>query len=174
MEAGPNASIGNLFGKGRHIGPAVRYAGCRPAGNRNLGDVRGSECRRDDTRGGAAKNAMRTRIFRVHRRVVDRLPSRLKVSGWVAIDIAVANRCDRPPKVVMVFGVEHGNERIVEPKRHERHEPGAVDDAHLLCRHELAYERMIGWWTGHEPEPGSLGLLGGSLRTGLSTVVLEL
>src|SRR5260370_1096810 len=117
---------------------------------------------------------MRTRIFRVHRRVVDRLPSRLTVSGRVAINIAVANCRYWPPEVVMVFGVEHSYERVVEPNRHERHEPRAVAHTHLLCGHELAHERMIGWRTGQEPEPGGLGLLGRSLLTGLSAIVFEL
>ena len=45
----------------------------------------------DDTRDGAAEDAMRARVFRMHRRVVDRLPSCLTISGRVAINIAVAN-----------------------------------------------------------------------------------
>jgi hypothetical protein len=38
---------------------------------------------------------MRAGIFRMHRRVVDRLPSRLTIGGRVAVGIAVANGCDR-------------------------------------------------------------------------------
>src|SRR5271168_876632 len=103
MEPGPDASICNLFGKGRHVGPTVGYAGCRRASPRDLGDVHGSERRLDDPRDGAAGDAMRARVFRVHWRVVDRLPSRLTISGRVAINIAVANCSDWAPKVVMVF-----------------------------------------------------------------------
>jgi hypothetical protein len=170
MEAGPDTSICNLFGKGRHVGPTVGYAGCHRAGYRDLGDVLGSERRLDDTRDGTAQDAVRARVFRVHRRVVDRLPSRLTVGGRVAIVIAVANCRDGPPEVVMVLSVEHSYERVVEPNRHERHQPSAVADTHLFCGHELAHERMICRWTDHKPETGSLGLLGRPLGTGLSTI----
>src|SRR5215471_3189884 len=102
MEAGPDAGIGNLFGKGRHAGPTVGDAsGCR-AGERGLGDVHSSEHGLDDTRNAATLDAMRARIFRVHRRGGDRLPGCLTFGGWVAIDIAVADGRDRPPEVVMV------------------------------------------------------------------------
>ena len=95
----------------------------------------------------AALDAMRARVFRVHRRVGDRLPSCLTISGRVAISVAVANGRDRPPEVVMVLGVQHSDDRVVEPNRNERHEPRAVDDAHLLCDYELAREGVIGWRT---------------------------
>src|SRR5215831_9997768 len=36
--------------------------------------------------------------------------------------------------------------------------------------HELAYERMVGWWTDHEPQPGGLALLRLTLCTGLAAV----
>jgi hypothetical protein len=57
MEAGPDASICNLFGKGHQVGPTVGYAGGRRAGHRDLGNVVGSEYRLDDTRDGAALDA---------------------------------------------------------------------------------------------------------------------
>src|SRR5229473_5716817 len=174
MESGPDASICDLFGKGRHVGPTVGYARCRRAGYGDLRDVYGSEYRLDDTRDAAALDAMRARIFGVHRGVGDRLPGCVTISGRVAIRIAVTNRRDRPPEVVMVLGVQHGDDRVAEPNRHQRHEPRAVDDAHLLCGHELAYEGVIGHRWTDEPEPGRLGLLGGSLRAVLATVVFEL
>src|SRR5262249_43791922 len=74
----------------------------------------------------------------------------------------------------MVLGIEHSYERLVEADRRQRHKPRAVADTHLFCGHELAYERMVGWWTDHEPEPGGLGLLRRTLCTGLAAVVLNL
>src|SRR5260370_3729736 len=133
-----------------------------------------SERRLDDTCDGPAQNAMRARVFRVHRCVGDRLAGWLTIGGRVAIDIAVANCRDRPPEVVVVLGVQYSDERVVEAKRHERHEARAVDDTHLLCGHELAYEGVIGGWCTDEPEPCRLGLLGCSLRTVLSAIVLDL
>ena len=46
----------------------------------------------------------------------------------------------------------------------------------LICFavNELTCERMIGWGTDHEPEPGGLGLLSSPLHSGLSTIVFEL
>src|SRR6266849_1157575 len=174
MEAGPDASICNLFGKGCHVGPTVGDAGCRRACNRDLGDLSGPKNRLDDTRDAAALDAMRARVFRVHRRVGDRLPGCHNIRGRVAIDIAVTNCRDRPPEVVMVLGVQYGDDRVVEPDRLERHEARTVDDTHLLCDHELAYEGVIRHWSTHEPEPGSLGLLGRSLRTDPSSEAFQL
>src|SRR3954462_9765157 len=51
----------------------------------------------------------------------------------------------------MVLGIEHSYERLVEADRRQRHQPRAVADTHLFRGHELAYERMVGWWTDHEP-----------------------
>src|ERR1700740_69037 len=105
MEAGPDAGIGNLFGKGGHAGPTVRDAGSRRTGQRDLGDVHGSECGLDNTRDAAALDAMRTRIFRVHWRGGNRLPGCVTLGGWVAIDIAVADGRARPPEGVHRLGV---------------------------------------------------------------------
>src|SRR5215470_4795051 len=173
MEAGPDASIRNLVGKGRHVGPTVDQAGCGGAGHRDLGDFRGSEHRLHDTRNGAAEDTMRARILRMHRRIINWLPSRLTLGSRVVVDITVANSSNRPPKVVMVFGVEHRDQRLVEPNRHQRHEPRAVVDIHLLRRHEIAREGVIGWWADHQPELGDLGLLGRALGTGLAAIVFE-
>ena len=60
---------------------------------------------------------MRARVFRVHRRVVDWLPTRLTISGRIAINIAVSNCRDWPPEIVMVLGVEHSDKRLVETNR---------------------------------------------------------
>src|SRR5258708_139113 len=165
MEARPYTGICNLFGVSRHVGEAVGYAGRRRACHRDFRDQSASERRLDDTRDGPAQDAVRTRVFRVHRCAGDRLPGCLTIGGRIAIDIAVANCRDRPPEVVMVLGVQYSDKRVVEPKRHERHEARAVDDTHLLCGYELAYEWVIGDRCTDEPEPGRLGLLGCSLRT---------
>src|SRR6516164_7329537 len=60
------------------------------------------------------------RILRMHRRIINWLPSRLTLGSRVVVDITVANSSNRPPKVVMVFGVEHRDQRLVEPNRHQR------------------------------------------------------
>src|SRR5882672_5684851 len=105
MEAGPDASVCNFFGIGRHVGPTVGYTRCRRAGRRDLGDVEGSERRLDDTRDAATQDAMRARVFRMHRRWRDRLPGCLTIGIRIAVDIPVANCRDRSPEVVMVLGI---------------------------------------------------------------------
>src|SRR5207245_4957883 len=49
-----------------------------------------------------------------------------------------------------------------------------IDDVHLLCSHELAYERVISSRCTDEPEPGRLGLLYASPGTALCTILLDL
>jgi hypothetical protein len=48
MKAGPDASIGHLFGKGCHVGPAVGYTRRHWACHCDFRDVLGSENRFDD------------------------------------------------------------------------------------------------------------------------------
>src|SRR4249919_3345397 len=55
---------------------------------------------------------MGARVFRMHRRVGDRLPRRLTVGGGVAIIIAIANCRNRSPEVVVVLGIQHGDDRV--------------------------------------------------------------
>src|SRR5262245_41739870 len=157
MEAGPDASVCGLFGKGRHAGPTMGDAGSRWACCRDLGDVRGSKRGLDDAHNGSAQDAVRARIFRVHRRRRDRLTGCLTLCRRVAIDVAITNRGDRPPEIVMIFGVQHRDKCVIEAKRHERHETGAVDDVHLLGGDELAYEGVIGGRRAGEPEPRRFG-----------------
>src|ERR1700681_2514073 len=67
MEAGPDTSTRNLVGKGRRVGKAVCHAGCGSTRYRYLRNVLGSERRLNDAGYGAAEDAMRARVFRVHR-----------------------------------------------------------------------------------------------------------
>src|ERR1700730_12427527 len=117
MKAGPDASIRDLFSKSRHVGPAVGHAGSGRAGHRDFGNVLASERRRNDTGDGAAQDAMRARIFRMHRRIVDRLPGRVTLCGWIIVNIAVANSGDWSPEVIVILGLEKLDQRIVEATR---------------------------------------------------------
>src|SRR5437763_4502128 len=132
MEPAPDARIFNLFGKGCHIGPTAGNAGKRATVHRDLGDIYAPEHSLDDTRNRTALNAVGARVFRVHRRVEDRLPGCLTIGGWVAVDVAVANGRNRPPEVVMILAIQHGDDRVVKANRYKRHETRAFDDAQLL------------------------------------------
>src|SRR5712671_3368260 len=174
MESAPDACICNLFCKGRHIGPTAGNAGKNGAVHSDLGNVHASEYRLDYTGDRTGLDTVGAWVFRVHRRGEDRLPGCLTIGGRVAVDIAVANGRDRPPEAVMVFRVQHGDDRVVNRKRNERHETRAVEDTHLLCGHKLACERVISRCRTEGPEPRDLGLLGASLRAVLPTIILEL
>src|SRR5258708_36686383 len=55
---------------------------------------------------------MGTRIFRMLRRRIERLPRRIDLGVRVPVDIAVAYRRDRAPEFVVILGVEHRDVRI--------------------------------------------------------------
>ena len=55
---------------------------------------------------------MCTWIFRMHRRWANRLPSGITFGGRIAVEIAVANGGDRPPELIFILRVEHGNKCI--------------------------------------------------------------
>ena len=88
----PDASICNLFGKGGHVGPAARDTRCGRACHRDLWNFSGPKRRLDDTRDRTALDAMRTRVFRVHRRVRDWLPGRLRDRESICRDIISRER----------------------------------------------------------------------------------
>jgi hypothetical protein len=89
-----------------------------------------------------------------------------------------ARHCDfryahRSPEVVMVFCVQHGDDGIIDTNRYKCHETRSINDAHLLCSHKLAYKRMLGRRQTHEPEVGSLSLLGSPLGALLFAIILD-
>ena len=53
-------------------------------------------------------------IFGVHGSVDERQPACVTFGRIVAIDVAVANRGNRPPEVVVVLGVEDRDHRVVD------------------------------------------------------------
>src|SRR5262249_25221882 len=104
MEAGPDARICNLLGERRQVGPTVGNAWCGRARRRDLRNVLAPERRLDNACDAAAQDAMRARVFRVHRRVGNRPPSCLAIRGRVVIDIGIANCRHWPPEIVVVLG----------------------------------------------------------------------
>jgi hypothetical protein len=43
----------------------------------------------------------------------------------------------------LVLGVQHSDDCVREADRHERHEPRAVDNAHLFCGYKLALVNLL-------------------------------
>src|SRR5215510_5333404 len=91
VEAGIDACHRHFIGIGPDIGPAVRDARRRRACHRDLRNVRASQHGFDHRCHGGAADAMGTRIFRMHRRVVDRLPGRLKLGRGIVVNVAIAD-----------------------------------------------------------------------------------
>src|SRR5262245_47979899 len=169
-----NTGIRYLIGKGRHIRPAMSHPWSSWAGNRNLRNVFGSERRLDDARDSTAGDAMGTRKFGMHWRIVDWLPRRLAISRGVVVDIAIANGRDWAPEIVMIFGIEHGDVSVVQTNRHQGHEPRAIENAHLLGGHESTNKRMVGIWACHKPKTSGLRLFCCSLCADFSTIFFDL
>src|SRR6516165_9242467 len=174
MEAGPDASICNFVGEGRHVGPTVSDTWCRRTCHRDLGNIVRTERGLNDSCNAAVYDAMGARVFRVQRRLGDRLPTWLAIRGRVTIDIAVTNCRDRPPEIVMVLGVQNRDECVVDGNASEGHKPRAIYDIHPLGNRELSQEGEIGHWTGDEPEACGLGLLWRSDRALLCAIALDL
>src|SRR5215510_3826730 len=110
VEAGIDACQRHFIGIGPNIAPAVGDARRGRARHRDFRNVRASQHGFDDRCHGGAADAVGARIFRVHRRVVDRLPSRVELGRSIVVNVAIADRCDRSPKIVMIFGIEHRDE----------------------------------------------------------------
>src|SRR5215510_16152317 len=105
---------------------------------------------------------MRARIFRMHWRVGNRLPSRFAFGRRIVVDIAIANRSDRAPEVVVVLGVEYRNAGIRGSHGYDGHEPRTVDQIHLLSNHDLPSDRIGALRAGDKPETSIFGLSGGT------------
>src|SRR3981081_32185 len=85
VEAGPNAGVRYLLIIGPNVGPAMGDARRGRAGHADFGNLGGTQRGLDGRCNGTADDAVRARIFGMHRRVVDRLPVRIAFSRRVVI-----------------------------------------------------------------------------------------
>jgi len=146
-----------FLGHGPQVGPAMGDAWRRRAGHSDLGDVSGAEQSLDDSRQRGAADAVRTRVFRMHRGVVDRLPSRLRGYRRIAAQIAVSNCGDGPPEVIMILAIHHGDVGVCFRHGDECHKSCAIHDVHFPGHDQLARDRMVGHGSGNQPEPRIFG-----------------
>ena len=79
----------------------------------------------DDGSGGPALDAVRARVLRMHRRVVDWLPGRFTLGSRVTIYVAVADRSDRSPELIVILGVEQCDRGVCQGYYEKCHEPRA-------------------------------------------------
>ena len=109
---------------------------------------------------------MAARVLGMHRRLDERRPARLGDGGVVAVDVAVADRRDRPPELVVVLGLEDADQRVVHRLRHRRVQPGVLRHvATRRLRHRL-HHAVVDRRQRVFPEARDLGLLGAAPAAG--------
>src|SRR6516225_4598311 len=113
-------------------------------------------------------------ILRVHGRGVEWLPGGIALRVRIPVEIAIADRRDRSPKVITVFGIKNCNVGIRQGRGVHRHKARAVEEFQMACRNDLPSDGVIGLRAGHEPEPRRLGFLGGSPAAVARPVGLDL
>src|SRR6516165_2930355 len=106
MEAGAYAGRRYLVCIGAKTGEMVRNTGCGGARQCDFWDLVCAESRSDDCGDSRIDDTMSTGIFGVHWRYIYRLPRRIPLGGWIAIDIPVAYCRDRSPEFVGILGLK--------------------------------------------------------------------
>src|SRR5262245_19388870 len=109
----------------------------------------------------------------MHGGLDERRPRRIPFGRVVAVEVAVANRSDWPPKIVVVLGVEDGDIRVVYSLRHRRKQAGVLRDIPPGHGGNRAHDPVIDRGLRRFPETGDLGLLGGAARTALAAERLD-
>src|SRR3989441_10140141 len=109
----------------------------------------------------------------MHRRRIQGCPAGIAFGGGVAVPVAIADRGDRPPKVVMKLRVPVGDEGIRDAHSQEREQSSVFGQAQLLCRRELPRSIAPGRTeVGLGPEAHRVGLLLRPLWTLAASVLL--
>ena len=113
-------------------------------------------------------------LFRMRRRRADRLPSGIAFGSRIAVEIAVANGGDRPPELIFILGVEHGNKCIGSRDRAEREQARAINDAGLLGHNNPSQDGVINSAIHRQPETRVLCLPCGALCAIAASNILDL
>ena len=71
--------------------------------------------------------------------------------------------CDRPPQVVMVLRIEHGDVGVVRGHGDKRKQPRGVGEVERLEADEFSHDRIPRWRSRDQPKTTDVGLLGCSL-----------
>ena len=85
VEAGPDARFGNFVGESSYVRPMVDNARRSRTLDRNIRNLRRAERRLHDAGEAGAFDAMRTWIFRMHGRDIDRLPTSVALGGRIVV-----------------------------------------------------------------------------------------
>src|SRR5258707_4335842 len=95
-------------------------------GARRKGDVIAAKEARQYDRGCSAESAVSGYVIRKRRRDDQRAPRCIRFRGGVAVQIAIANRRDRPPEIIGILCVPGTNGGISHGKVQQCKEPGVA------------------------------------------------
>jgi hypothetical protein len=163
MEAGAYAGRRYLVHIGAKTGEMVRNTGRGGARQCDFWDLVCAELRSNDCRDGRIDDAISTGIFGVHWRYIYRLPRRIALGGWIAIDIPIADCRDRSSEFVGILGLKQRDSGIGFCHRGQRHQMRAVTNVHILGDHNLTFELVRHDGVGCDPEACFLSLSRGAL-----------
>src|SRR5262249_813319 len=109
----------------------------------------------------------------MHRRRVERQPARVALGGVVAVLVAIADRGDRAPRVVVELGIPMDDEAIGEAHGHQREQASVIGEVEALANRNLGGSLIPSrTQVGLRPEAYGVGLSVGALDALCSTKVL--
>src|SRR5262249_7074097 len=109
----------------------------------------------------------------MHRRRVERQPTRVALGGVVAVLVAIAGRGDRAPRVVMELGIPIDDEAIGEAHGYQCEQAGVIGEVEALARGNLGRSLVPSrTQVGLRPEAYRVGLSVGALDALCSTKLL--
>src|SRR6516225_1978017 len=173
MKAGAYAGRRYLVCIGAETGEMVRNTGCGGARQCDFRDLACAEFRSNDCGDGGIDDAMSTGIFGVHRRYIERLPRRIALDGWIAIDIPIAYCRDRSPEFVMILGLKQRDFGSCFCHRDQRHQMCAVNNVHFLGDYNLPFKLVRHAGVDCNPEACVFSLPRGALGAVLFAKLLD-
>jgi hypothetical protein len=139
-DAHRESRISYFIGISANVCPLMRDTWCCWARHDDFRNFGRAQCQLDSCRHRLADDAVGAGIFGVHWCLVDRLPGRVTLRRRIVVSIAVPDRCDRTPEIIMVFGIHYRNACIGRRDCSQGHEPRAIDQIQLFRRHDLTHD----------------------------------
>src|SRR4051794_2785264 len=149
VNATPDAHLLMLFGHLSEAGELARQAGVGDVGrDETFGPI--PEHGFEDASRRAGIDAGLRRILRMHWRCVERQPARVALGRLVAVLVAIADRRDRPPEIVLELRVPIDDKAIGESHRKQPEQAGVLGERKPSARRDLR--------GGLEPRRAQIGL----------------
>lgn len=123
---------------------------------------------------GGGDDAVGAGILGVRRCVDERHPRGIALRGVVAVQVAIADRGDRSPEAVVVLGVEHRDQRVVDSLRDGGVQAGVAGEVAAGSVRDRAYDPGVDRRFDGFPEARDPGLFGAAPRAVLRAERLDL